>query len=121
MKLLEAGQQANVGLVLFIAFRGCRMLNPRLFFELGKAYQDQEEPHPAAGGAVLRLNASTGGNRGVNIVHTLGLGPGNTVLGLLRTPHVSAGSQCLQGIECSSSPTSGTVFPQVKGHLTVCC
>jgi hypothetical protein len=26
-----------------------------------------------------------------------------------------AGASCLQGRECSSSPTSGTVFPQVKG------
>ena len=50
-------------------------------------------------------------------VHTLGLELGSTGAGLGRTPYVSAGVQCLQGLEPGSSPTSGTVFPQVSGFL----
>ncbi|MCB5293475.1 hypothetical protein BJQ90_02925 [Arthrobacter sp. SO3] len=53
----------------------------------------------------------------VDSVHTLGPGLGRTGAGLARIPHVSAGAQCLQGPEPGSSPTSGTVFPQVKGLL----
>jgi hypothetical protein len=47
----------------------------------------------------------------VYIVHTSGFGPGRSGAGLARLPHVSGTSQCLQGRECSSSPTSGTCFP----------
>lgn len=52
---------------------------------------------------------------GVDSVHTFGFGLGCTSVGSGRIPHVSAGAQCLQGLECGSSPTSGTVFPQVRG------
>ena len=52
---------------------------------------------------------------GVDSVHTLGLGLGRTGAGLGRIAYVSAGVQCLQGLEPGSSPTSGTVFPQVRG------
>ena len=48
---------------------------------------------------------------GVYKVHTLGFGSGRTGAGSGRIPHVSGGAQCLQGRECSSSPTSGTCFP----------
>jgi len=41
-------------------------------------------------------------------VHTLGFGSGRTWVGSGRTPHDSGGAHCLQGLECSSSPTSGT-------------
>jgi hypothetical protein len=51
----------------------------------------------------------------VHIVHTFGVELGRTGAGSGRTPHVSGSSQCLQGLECGSSPTSGTVFPQVRG------
>ena len=51
------------------------------------------------------------GSGGVDSVHTLGLGLGRTGAGLGRIPHVSAGVQCLQGLEPGSSPTSGTCFP----------
>jgi hypothetical protein len=57
----------------------------------------------------------------VDIVHSLGLGSGNTVLGLLRIPHVSGSSQYFQGQECSSSPTSGTVFSLVRGEFALTC
>ena len=50
-------------------------------------------------------------------VHTLGLGLGRTGAELARIPYVWAEVQCLQGPEYGSSPTSGTVFPQVSGLL----
>jgi len=52
-----------------------------------------------------------GKNRGVHNVHTLGFGLGRIRVGSGRIPYVSAGSQCLQGLESRSSPTSGTCFP----------
>ena len=52
-------------------------------------------------------------------VHTLGLGLGRTGAGQARIPYVLAGVQCLQGLEPGSSPTSGTVFPQVRGLFGV--
>ena len=52
---------------------------------------------------------------GVDSVHTFGHGLGRTGAGLGRIPYVSAGVQCLQGLESGSSPTSGTAFPQVRG------
>ncbi len=57
---------------------------------------------------------------GVDSVHTLGFGLVRTSAGLGRIPHVWAGVQCLQGLEPGSSPTSGTVFPQVRGHIEFC-
>ena len=54
---------------------------------------------------------------GVDSVHTLGLGLGRTVAGLGRIAEVSAGVQCLQGLESGSSPTSGTVFSLFRGLL----
>ena len=53
----------------------------------------------------------------VDSVHTLGPGLGRTGAGLARIPYVWAGVQCLQGLEPGSSPTSGTVFPQVRSFL----
>ena len=54
-------------------------------------------------------------------VHTFRLGPSLTSLGLLQSPHVSAGSQCLQGLEDGSSPTSGTADPLVGGAFCFTC
>jgi hypothetical protein len=58
-----------------------------------------------------------GQKESVDNVHTLAFGLGRTSAGLARTRHVFGTSQRLQGLECSSSPTSGTVFPQVRGPL----
>jgi hypothetical protein len=55
------------------------------------------------------------GQKGVWTVHTSGFGLGRTSVGSGRIPYVSAEAQCSQGLEYSSSPTSGTVFPQVRG------
>ena len=51
------------------------------------------------------------GRWGVDSVHTFGVGLGRASVGLARIPYVSAGVQCLQGLEPGSSPTSGTCFP----------
>ncbi|CAH0139561.1 hypothetical protein SRABI26_00439 [Arthrobacter sp. Bi26] len=77
-------------------------------------------PFRTAPGAEYRTAAPRIGGRGRNplnwaiwrvyIVRTLGCGSSRTGAGLARIPHVSAGAQCLQGLECSSSPTSGTCF-----------
>ena len=57
----------------------------------------------------------------VDNVHTLGLGLGRAPVGSGRIPYVSAGVQCSQGLECSSSPTSGTAFPLVRGVFALTC
>jgi hypothetical protein len=61
--------------------------------------------------AGYRFEDLGGDGLGVYIVQILGLGLGRTGAGLGRIPHVSRSSQRLQGLECSSSPTSGTCFP----------
>lgn len=59
--------------------------------------------------------AEVGKKEGVHNVHTLGFGSCRTPAGLCRIAYVSAGVQCLQGLEPGSSPTSGTVFSLVRG------
>jgi hypothetical protein len=54
-------------------------------------------------------------------VHTLGSGLGRTTTGLGRIVHVLGTSQCLRGRECSSSPTSGTAYPLVRGVFALTC
>ncbi len=56
-----------------------------------------------------------GQKEGVHNVHTLGFGSGRTGAGLGRIPEVFGGVAEIQGLEPGSSPTSGTVFPQVRG------
>ncbi len=58
---------------------------------------------------------------GVDSVHTLGPGLGRTSVGSGRIPHVSASSQCLQGLESVSSPTLGTYSPSSEGVLPLMC
>lgn len=58
---------------------------------------------------------ATGQKRSVDNVHTFRPGLGRTAVGLARIPHVSATSQCFQGSESRSSPTSGTAYPLVRG------
>ena len=79
-------------------------------------------------GAEQRLSRSVAGERGsrlelfkicqegrVDSVNTFGLGLGRTSAGLGRIAYVFGSSQCLQGLECGSSPTSGTADPLVRG------
>ena len=54
---------------------------------------------------------------GVHNVHTLGFGLGRTGAGLARITEVFGGAADLQGLEPGSSPTSGTVFLQVRGFF----
>ena len=84
-----------------------------------QVFQGEEAPRPANAGCGLLGEAFARGNWGVDSVHTLGHGLGRTGAGLARIPHVSAGSQCLQGLEFGSSPTSGTVFSHFSGYLGV--
>jgi hypothetical protein len=46
---------------------------------------------------------------------------GRTSAGLARIAYVFLISQYLQGWECSSSPTSGAMFPQVGGFVASKC
>ena len=39
----------------------------------------------------------------------------------LGFPYVFGTSQCLQGLECGSSPTSGTADPLVSGVFALTC
>jgi hypothetical protein len=73
------------------------------------------KPRFSAGSAVGVRNAQKGELEVVHIVHTLGLGLGRTSVGLARIRYVFGSSQCLQGRECGSSPTSGTVFSLFRG------
>ena len=58
---------------------------------------------------------------GVDSVHTFGFGLGRTSVVSGRIRHVSGGAQCLQRLECGSSPTSGTCFPSSEGVFALMC
>ena len=60
-----------------------------------------------------------GSKEGVHNVHTLGFGSGRTGAGLARIAEDFGGVAGSQGLEPGSSPTSGTVFPQVRGIFGV--
>ena len=67
-------------------------------------------------GPLAMLAAATYvGKRGVYKVHTFGSGLARTSGGLVQIADVFWSSHCFQGLESGSSPTSGTVFPQVRG------
>jgi len=66
-------------------------------------------------------SAPTELNRPVDIVHTLSVGSDSRAVRLLRIPHVFGSSKCLQGLEYSSSPTSGTAYPLVRGVFALTC
>ena len=59
--------------------------------------------------------AEVGEKEGVHNVHTLGFGSGRITAGLGRIADVFGGVADFEGLEPGSSPTSGTVFPQVRG------
>jgi hypothetical protein len=67
--------------------------------------------------AMRHEKKSGGENPPVENVNARRLELPRTVLGLLRIPRVSARSQCFQGTERSSSPTSGTAYPLVRGRI----
>jgi hypothetical protein len=59
--------------------------------------------------------------RSVDSVHTFAFGLARSAAELGRIPRVFGTSQCLQRCECSSSPTSGTVFSQVSAFYSFEC
>ena len=61
------------------------------------------------------------GKRSVVNVHTFRSGLARTTAGLARIPHVSDTSQCYEGLESRSSPTSGTAYPLVRGGFALTC
>ena len=65
--------------------------------------------------------ASRWQKEGVYNVHTFRFGSGRISAGLARIAYVFWTSQCLQGLECGSSPTSGTVDPLVRGVFALTC
>ena len=62
-----------------------------------------------------------GEKQSVDIVHTLAIGLCRNGAELARIAYVFGTSLCFQGWECSSSPTSGTVFYLVSGFLASEC
>ena len=76
------------------------------------------DPRPV-GRLAAWWGAEVGKKEGVHNVHTLGLGSGRTGAGPGRIAEVFGGVADIQGLEPGSSPTSGTVFPQVRGLFGV--
>ena len=71
---------------------------------------------PCFGSAAVNWSCTKAFKRGgVHNVHTFRMGLGRTSAGLARISYVFWSSQCLQGRECGSSPTSGTAGPLVGG------
>ena len=62
-----------------------------------------------------------GRNWRVDNVNTLGFGSRSRGCGSARIPHVFGSSLYLQGLECGSSPTSGTHYPSSEGFLLLMC
>ena len=59
--------------------------------------------------------------RDVDIVHRLSIRLGPIGAGSARIAYVFGNSQCCQGPECSSSPTSGTTYSLVRGDFALTC
>jgi hypothetical protein len=72
--------------------------------------------HTPLGGAARIVK-----KEGVHNVHTSVAGLVRTSAGLGRNGDVFGSSQHWRGLESVSSPTSGTVFPQVRGRLAAEC
>ena len=82
-------------------------------------YWSEIAPRPGGRFGSPAGGAEVGTKEGVHNVHTLGFGSGRTGAGLGRSADVSGGVAEIQGPEPGSSPTSGTVFPQVRGFLVL--
>ena len=80
----------------------------------------KEKPRSLSGDTVGVCSARKGEFE-VHIVHSFGFGLGRISVGLARIGHVFWSSQCLQVLECGSSPTSGTADPLVRGDFALTC
>ena len=92
--------------------------------EAGRSYRSEIErkaqtTRPDGRFSSLVGGAEVGKKEGVHNVHTLGFGSGRTGAGLGRIAEVFGGVAEWQGQESGSSPTSGTVFPQVSNLFGV--
>ena len=73
--------------------------------------QNTELPRSPVWGARQSFGAQICQKGAVDNVNRFDLGSGRISAGLARIRHVFWTFQCLQGLECGSSPTSGTCFP----------
>jgi L-2-hydroxyglutarate oxidase LhgO len=121
MKIRDADQEAGRAVASFVASRRPRNLKLQRFFQLSKICQDKEEPHPFVAGCGRRSEGLKRRKRRVDNVHASGFGSGRTSAGLGRIAEVFGSSQCLQGRESGSSPTSGTASPLVRGVFALMC
>lgn len=81
----------------------------------------REDPDPKQSDCrPLRIVRNLSG-RCVDNVNRIGAGLGDISVGLTRIRDVFWNSQCLQGLECDSSPTSGTTFSLVRGDFALTC
>jgi hypothetical protein len=85
---------------------------------LSDRYRAQAANTPRRVFQAARRGRERGQKEGVDSVHTLGFGLGRTGAELGRNADVFGKVAEIQGLECSSSPTSGTVFPQVRSFLS---
>ena len=91
---------------------GTRLQPPLYFFSWIKFFRAKKRRTLSMRGAAVWGRPLVGRELGVWTVSTLWVTDwAGTGAGLGRIPHVSAGVQCLQGLEPGSSPTSGTCFP----------
>jgi hypothetical protein len=92
---------------------GCRHLSPgpTAWHPDGKRISSVQDCPLGERGSSNSVLLKIGQKEGVHNVHTLGFGLGRTGTGFGRIAEVFGSSQCLQGPESGSSPTSGTAFP----------
>jgi hypothetical protein len=84
--------------------------------------QNTELPRPRFGERGSRLEFhKICQNGGVDGVNRFSLGLGRTSARLARIAYILWSSQRLQGLECGSSPTSGTTFSLVRGDFALTC
>ena len=93
---------------------------PVRFWRLCSSYRSENRakthlPRPGGRFGSPAGGAEAGKKEGVHNVHTLGFGSGRTGVGLGRIGDVFGGVADFQGLECGSSPTSGTASPSSAG------
>ena len=129
MRLPKGGaaavERSDAGRVLYVGAtargRALRSM-PQARLESRIVCQHNKEPHPFNVGCGRSLESLKRQIRGrVDNVNTFGFGLGRRSAGLGRIRYVFWSSLCLQGLECGSSPTSGTVDPLVRGVFPLPC
>ena len=98
--------------------RGWSGFGGRLFL-LGRNRAHDTTATPGRPSKQPGWGAESGQREGAHNVHTLGSGSSRMSAGLDRIGHVCGEMGEIQGLEPGSSPTSGTVFLQVRGFLVL--